>query len=182
MPRRYPPQVDAAIAAMIEAGLDAPEIGRRLRAGEAAAGLAPVPMPARTVREHVARLRASQPVEVEPVSAGQEIDTATAIARRLLTLLDAQVARLERLSSRRPLTASELGQVERCARTALDVRKRLEPVEAKPASAMHSAKQRAAPRSTLLDRLAREDRAQSPQGGETDTDASHPTRAAVLDA
>jgi hypothetical protein len=159
MARRYPPAVEDTVYALMAAGLNPGEIRARLAHGTN--GLPPVAVPARTLREIRARLRRDRgdPQEHVEIKPGDELTTADAIARRLLVLLDAQVRRLESASHARPLTPTELGQLERATRVALDTRRRLAD-ESRPKSPGHKrASDPTAPRRPTLADLADLERA-----------------------
>lgn len=146
MAQRYPPGIDAAIWAAVSDGLGTTEIRRRLARGTLRADLSPVDIPRRTLRDRIARLKQVHGDPDPSVAPGAEADAAAGISRRLISLADAQVRRLERLARDRPLTSTELTQGERAARVILAAAKVAEP----------SDKPQPAPTSDLLAELASE--------------------------
>lgn len=123
--RRYPDSVTEAIWTLLCEGLTTREIHRRLNSGEAGVAAINPPMPRRTLNDKIANLKRQRGLPSPSVRPGKEQDTSRRILRKLLEAAGRQEARLTAASKTRMLTPAESAALDKCARTVLDIERRL---------------------------------------------------------
>lgn len=120
---KYPPELDTVIWALACEGVGVEETLRRLREG-IAGGIPPVDMPRRTLTYRLRKLRDIHGDPLPPVDPADELDTAVAIRRRTLRMMERQLRRLERAERNGKVGASELRELRELVKTTDEIERR----------------------------------------------------------
>lgn len=149
----HPAEVVAAIASLTEAGVSAPEIRRRLGAGEIPS-LPEYEIPLRTVQKYAQQAKRN----AEPELGDDDVATVNALERKILGLVRREVARLTNKSRDKGLGASDAQALRAHHATVAQIRsvrkREKAPEKPLPPGVEESNRAQAASPATMLHKIA----------------------------